>query len=133
MSERLPIDARTRSRIDSLGLEFLAEIYRAELQRHPENLDALGELGHVLTRLGRFEEGLEVDRILVGQCPGDPTALYNLACSLALLGRADEAVDTLEEAVRQGYTDLEHLEQDEDLANLHGLVRFETLLGQLRG
>ena len=42
-------------------------------------------------------------------------------------------MDTLEEAVRQGYTDLEHLEQDEDLANLHGLVRFETLLGQLRG
>jgi tetratricopeptide (TPR) repeat protein len=117
--------------LDALGLEFLAGFLEAELHRHPENLGALVELGHVYTRARRFEKGLEVDRELVRRCPEDATCRYNLACSLALLGRGSEAIDELERAVGLGYAEAEHMLADEDLASLRGSARFEALLRAL--
>ena len=117
--------------LDALGLEFLAGILEVELGRHPENLPALIELGHVYTRARRFEKGLEVDRELVRRCPADPTTHYNLACSFALLHKSEEAIDELERAVVLGYEDAEHLLADEDLASLRGSVRFEAIVQAL--
>lgn len=111
-----------------LGEEFLASIYGVAARRHPENLDVLAELGHVYTRLGRYEEGLEVDKRLVEQAPEDPLHRYNLACSLALLGHADAALDALERAVALGYDDLQFLADDEDLSSLRAHPRFLALL-----
>lgn len=114
------------------GLEFLADFYGSEAVRKPENVDALAELAHVLTRLGRYEEGLRVDRELALREPEDPNVLYNLACSLALTGRADEAFRTLDRAILHGYEDAEHLAADLDLAALRADPRFEALLKTLR-
>jgi hypothetical protein len=119
------------STLDALGLEFLAGILEVELGRHPENLPALIELGHVYTRARRYEKGLEVDRELVRRCPDDPTTHYNLACSLALLDKLGEAFDLLERAVALGYEDVEHLLADEDLASLRGSPRFEAIVQAL--
>lgn len=111
-----------------VGEEFLASIYGVAARRHPDNLDVLAELGHVYTRLGRYEEGLEVDRQLVAHAPDDPLHRYNLACSLALLGQAEDALAALERAVELGYDDLEFLAQDPDLRSLHGHPRFVALV-----
>ena len=120
-----------RDRLDRAGLEFLARFLREHTRRHPRSVDALAELGQVYTRLGHWEEGLAVDRQLVRLVPGNPTVHYNLACSLALLGHADEALDALETAARLGYDDPEHLVADEDLASLRGEPRFEELRRRL--
>ncbi len=119
------------STLDALGLEFLAGILEVELGRHPENLPALIELGHVYTRARRYEKGLAVDRELVRRCPDDPTSHYNLACSLALLDQSPEAIDELERAVAFGYDDAEHLRADEDLASLRGSARFQAIVQAL--
>jgi len=116
--------ARLRPALDALGLEFLAGFLETEIGRHPENLDAWIELGHVYTRAKRFEDGLRVDQELVRRAPRDPTVRYNLACSLALLRRNEEALDALEESVALGYRDPEHLQADEDLAGLREEARF---------
>jgi tetratricopeptide (TPR) repeat protein len=116
-----------------VGLDFLAEVLARETARHPENLDALSELGHVYTRLGRYQDGLSIDRELVRRAPGDATAHYNLACSLALLGTFDEALRELEAAVELGYDDLAHLLGDDDLASLRALPRFLALVRALQG
>lgn len=129
----LRLDRSTRERLDRIGQEFLADILTRETTRRPDNLVALSELAHVLTRIGRVEDGLEVDRRLVRAEPDNPTAHYNLACSLALVGRRDEALDALEAAVAAGYDDAPHLRADEDLASLHGEPRFEALLRRIRG
>lgn len=120
-------------RIERRGLEFLADFYGTDLARRPGNLEVLGELGHVLTRLGRYEEGLAVDRELARHEPEDPNVLYNLACSLALTGRSDEAFRTLDCAILHGYADAEHLAADEDLAALRSDERFAALLRSLGG
>ena len=129
----LRLDRSTRERLDRIGQEFLADILTRETVRRPENLVALSELAHVLTRIGRFEDGLEVDRRLVRAEPENPTAHYNLACSLALVGRGDQALDALEAAVNAGYDDAAYLVADEDLASLREEPRFEALLRRLRG
>ena len=127
----LGIDRGLRAKLDRLGEEFLADFLGREVERHPSNAMALADLAHVLTRLGRLEDGLAIDRRLLRLEPDNPTVLYNLACSLALLRRADEALDALERAVALGYDDAAHLLADEDLAALHGEERFTELARQL--
>jgi tetratricopeptide (TPR) repeat protein len=132
VASELPIPAQgTRQRLEALGLSFLDEILRRELLRYPENLDALAERAQVLTRQGRHREGLALDRRLVRLVPEDPTARYNLACSLALLGEVEQALDHLEQAVELGYRDGPFLAADEDLAGLRDEPRFQALLESL--
>jgi len=128
----LELDPPTAERLDRLGAEFLADFLGRATARHPENLEALAELATTLTRLGRHAEGLEVDERLVKLAPADPTVHYNLACSLALCGKPDTALDALERAVELGYTDLPHLVDDEDLLSVRAEERFRTLVERLR-
>ncbi len=116
---------------EALGLEFLAGILQVEVSRHPENLGALAELGHVYTRARLYEKGLEVDRELVRRCPANPMTHYNLACSLALLGRTEASLEELERAIALGYDDVDHLLADEDLTSLRGVARFQALVRAL--
>jgi Flp pilus assembly protein TadD len=128
----LGIDRRLRKQLDTLGDEFLAEILGRETERHPQNFEALTDLAHCLTRLGRLQEGLAVDRRLVELAPADPTVHYNLACSLALLGERAAALDALEQALACGYDDLEQLLVDEDLSALRAEQRFHAIAARLR-
>jgi len=52
---------------------------------------------------------------------------YNIACSQALLGQSDEAVQALQRAVALGYGDHGHLMADPDLASLHSVPDFIAL------
>ena len=131
MASHFPLDPETRQRIDRLGLEFLADFYGAESARHPENLEALSELAHLLTQLGRFDEGLAADRRLVKAMPESDLVHYNYACSLSLSGLPVEAMDALELAIELGYDDAPHLAADEDFANLQKEPRFQRLLKRL--
>jgi len=126
----LELTDATLERCEALGLVFLARFFEVELSRRPENDEVLAELGHLYTRLGRYTEGLAVDQRLVVLHPEDPTARYNLACSLALTGDLDGACDALGEAFTLGFDDGQLLREDPDLAALHGDPRFDALLAQ---
>ncbi|QDV07640.1 hypothetical protein Poly30_31680 [Planctomycetes bacterium Poly30] len=132
MMDALRIPPDCSAKFDRIGEEFLAAIYSAATDRQPHNVEVLAELGHVYTRLGRYQDGLEVDHKLVRFAPEDPTIRYNLACSQALLGLHDEACSTLETALELGYDDLHFLTEDEDLRSLRGYPRFEELLRKIK-
>ena len=132
MEQNAPFPAsELAATFDALGVEFLTGILEVEVSRHPENLAALCELGHLYTRSKAYEKGLAVDRELVRLRPDDATSHYNLACSLALIGESLAALDALERAVELGYDDAEHLLADEDLATLRGTRRFRAVLSAL--
>jgi len=118
--------------LQELGEGFLQEFLEVELGRHPGNLEALAELGQIYTRRRLYGRGLAVDRRLVELLPHDPTAHYNLACSLALLGRTPQALASLEDAVERGYGDAAFMAQDDDLASLRGEARFRALIERIR-
>jgi Flp pilus assembly protein TadD len=128
----LELDPTTANRLERLGTEFLAEFLGRATRHHPENLEVKAELATTLTRLGRNEEGLAVDEELVKLAPTDPTVHYNLACSLALCGKPETALEVLERAVELGYSDVAHLLEDEDLASVREEERFRTLVERLR-
>lgn len=132
MPQEITIDQPLAARLERLGLEFQAGFLGAELVRHPENLEALSDLAHLLTLLGRHAEGLEADERLAKALPDNPLVHFNHACSLCLSGRLLEALDTLEHSIELGYDDPDHMAEDEDLLPLRAEPRFQRLLHKLQ-
>lgn len=67
-------------------------------------------------------------RELIARQPTDSNSHYNLACALARLGKPDEAIAALDQAVKLGFRDRRHIEADEDLAGLRDDKRFREIL-----
>ena len=117
----------TMTDASSRDLPFETALYESVLARDSDNVEALIALGEACTRQGAYARGLEVDQKLARLRPSDPVVRYNLACSLALLQRPDEAFEALSQAVDLGYRDLGHLDSDADLASLREDPRFGAL------
>lgn len=111
--------------------DFEVEFLEAVLGRDPCEESSLALLGHIYTRQGEYAKGLEIDLRLASLRPNDPIARYNLACSLSLVNRVDEAFTALGQAVDLGYQDLPHLLQDEDMENLRSDPRFPAFCGRI--
>jgi tetratricopeptide (TPR) repeat protein len=102
------------------------------LRRDPAYVDVIEILGGLYTKTGRIADGLRMDRKLVRLQPGNATAYYNLACSLALSARKADAIRALRRAIDLGYKDYDWMAQDPDLEGLKGLPTFEALLRKLQ-
>lgn len=111
---------------------FEVEFFESILRRNPKDSGVIEILGGLYTQQGRIDDGLRMDRRLVRLQPANPTAYYNLACSLALKKRNPEALRTLERSVELGYTDYEWMFQDPDLEGLRDHPKFLNLLEALR-
>ncbi len=109
-------------------VDFEMEFFGDILQRHPDYVDALRVMGTLLTMKGRHRDGLEIDRRLVRLRPKDALAHYNLACSYALLKRADPALQALRKALEMGYRDFRYMRQDRDLEYIRSDPRYKQLL-----
>ena len=118
-------------RLEQADLGFESGVLELRLAQDPENVALLSALAEACTRLRRYAEGLALDRRLVETAPTEPVFRYNLACSLVLTGDLDAACDSLQEAVRLGYRDLEHMEQDPDLRRLRKDSRYPDLRERL--
>ena len=112
--------------------QFEIEFYEAILRRSPDYTEVVGLLGALYTRVGRVADGLKMDRKLVRLEPENPTAHYNLACSLALCKKRPAALQSLRKAVSLGYDDVDWMLQDPDLEILKPDPEFQQLLGQLK-
>lgn len=112
--------------------QFEIEFYEAVLRRCPGYVDVVGLLGGLYTKAGRIADGLKMDRKLVRLEPENPTAHYNLACSLALCKKRPDALRALRTAVSLGYDDLDWMEQDPDLEILKNEPEFRKLISQLK-
>jgi len=102
------------------------------IKRDPAYVDALQLLGDDYTQRGRFEEGLQVDQKLTELEPNNPLSFYNLACSLSLTGKFDEALRALESALDLGYRDFKWMTRDPDLKALRKDPRYARLREKIR-
>jgi tetratricopeptide (TPR) repeat protein len=109
-------------------LDFELEFFGAVLNGMPDYVDVLRVMGNNLTRKGRYNQGLQIDKRLVELRPQDSLAHYNLACSYALTGRTDHAIKTLRCAVELGYRDFRYMKEDRDLESIRQDPRFRQLL-----
>ena len=102
------------------------------VDRDPKYVEALQVLGDNYTRRGKFNEGMQIDETLSKLLPGDPTVLYNLACSYALTRRLEQAASALLRAIERGYNDYKWLAKDPDLQNLRDHDLFKTIRARIR-
>jgi len=126
----LSLDRATSAALARAGDTFVLEALRGEAARR-DNVPALFQLAGLLTKRRRYDEGLTIDRRLVRLEPREPILRYNLACSLALCGRQDEALEELGRSIDLGYDDLGHMVHDRDLRSLRGDPRFHALARRL--
>jgi hypothetical protein len=112
--------------------EFDMRFYEAVLRRSPDYTEVVELLGGLYTKHGRIADGLRMDRKLVRLLPGNATAHYNLACSLALSNRSTDALRSLQRAVALGYEDVDWMLQDPDLDEIKRHPAFATLLATMK-
>ena len=108
--------------------DFELNFFERLVKDNPNFVDALVPLAEVYTRKGMYEEGLRIDKKLALLKKLDPTIHYNLACSLALVGEKNEALATLQQAVKLGYHDFDYMKKDSDLKSLRSDPRFKSLM-----
>lgn len=102
------------------------------VDRDPSFVDALQLLGDDYTRRGKFLAGLRIDQKLACLRPRDPLVFYNLACSLCLTKRFQEATDALEQSINLGYRDFRWLAEDPDLSELRKQPVYRRIRAKLR-
>lgn len=113
-------------------IAFEIIFYNGLIEKNPNFVEAFVALGDLYTRAGMYQEGLSVDERLAQLRPDDPIILYNLACSYSLLNDIDKAFRAFKKAINCGYFDFDHLERDDDLANLRQDQRFRRYLARIK-
>ena len=114
---------------DQLGFEI--DFFERILRRNPRHLDALRRQVQLLAETGRHHDALLLDQRLVDLRPEDCVAHYNMACSLSMVGRLNEALASLDNALRLGYRDIAHLMDDPDLDPLRNDPRYVELIAKI--
>lgn len=79
----------------------------------------------------KYEEAAEAYLEHVTKRPEDGSAWYNLACCLALLERKDDAIAALEQAVKGGFTDANHMKSDPDLESIRKKKAFKAIVKEI--
>lgn len=104
----------------------------ARLRLNPDDARALYMGANGLVALGEYKRGLEWARQALAMDPDEPMVLYNVACIQSLAGRFEEALESLEKAVRSGLTQKEWLEHDSNLDPLRRHPRYQALIAFLK-
>lgn len=112
--------------------QFEIDFCKSVLKRDEANLPVMEMLANYYTRAGLIDDGLSLDLKIVESDPDNATSHYNLACSLALKHRQQEAIDALRIALEKGYDDFKWLLDDPDLKNLHENPAFSALLSEFQ-
>ena len=99
------------------------------------SVDALREAQYLAHVRGDFRDAAMIGEQIVQQYPqsADPWVMYNTACSWARAGEVERAFGWLTRAVDSGWSDLNQLSTDHDLAALWNDARFHQLRARLGG
>ena len=102
----------------------------------PTRQELLARYRGLMAKLpGQFEakqyaEALDTLAQLRKLDPRNPVHPYNQACALARLGKTEEAMAALAEAMKLGYADPDGVQKDEDLQSLRGRDGWADLIRQ---
>jgi tetratricopeptide (TPR) repeat protein len=105
-----------------------ADLADAHLELNPEDTRALILAATVNANLGRQERAVGFAERAIAVDRDDPMLLYNVACTFAVLGKGDEALDALEHAVEKGWGDRAWIEHDSDLESIRESPRYKSLM-----
>lgn len=96
----------------------------------PARADYYNGMGLAFYRKKSYPEALKLFVAATEVDPNDATARYNEACVLSLMGRGEEAVNTLAEAVSLDPRLLQNARSDTDFENIKGNLKYRELVQQ---
>ncbi|MDH3578974.1 MAG: tetratricopeptide repeat protein [Gammaproteobacteria bacterium] len=105
---------------------------KQHLELYPDDTRALNLGCAALVEHGDKEQAMQWAKRSLAIDGDNPDTLYNLACSYALMGEPDRALDCLERAHLEGMSIAGWAENDSDLDSLHGNPRFQMLMASLK-
>ena len=120
-----------------IAYQKLYDLYKHELgEKHPDTLNALGNLGNAYSKIGDYHKALEIENAvynarkeILGENHQDTlTALQNLACSYNKLGNYTRALE-LEKTVYNASSEILGENSPDTLASLHNLAISYSDLG----
>jgi serine/threonine protein kinase/Flp pilus assembly protein TadD len=107
------------------------EVVEKHLLVHSEDIRAFYLGSQALCWLGERERGKQWASRALAIDPDEPAVLYNVACSYALLGDTEEALNCLERALRMGFGYKEWVEHDAYFVSLREQPRFQAMLNEM--
>jgi beta-lactamase regulating signal transducer with metallopeptidase domain/Flp pilus assembly protein TadD len=119
--------------IEAIGDFLLARLGKYDKRadrwlREPRNAEERYERAYDLYRNDRYEDAAAAFRRSADEGYRRETALYNAACSWALLGNADRALNELDAALVAGWDDLDKIAEDSDFDPIRSDPRFARML-----
>jgi len=111
--------------------DFEIDFFEGVHRRNPRDPEVVEILATLYSDSGRVDDSLRMDRQLVALQPENATAHYNLACSLALVSRNEDALSALRQAVDLGYQDVRWLREDPDFKELRTHPNFQDIVREL--
>ncbi len=106
-------------------------VIKKHLELYPQDGRALYMAAIIRVHLGEQQRGLKLAERALAADPDEPLVLYNVACTYALTGEAEKAIDCIERAITLGGTWRKWIENDPDLNSLRSHPRFCALLERL--
>jgi len=120
-----PEEEETRRRIEVWALAHLGRFDEALVAVGPDR-ESGAFVDAAVFMAKRYDVAAELGSRLFAEF-GDAEDAYNTACSHARGGRATEGLSWLERAIEAGYSDLAHLEADEDLSAVRALSGYAAV------
>jgi len=100
----------------------------AHLEQHPDDSRACIMAANANANLQDAERSAHYAARATAMDPDDPMVLYNVACLYGVLGRSDDCLTALEQAVNKGWGDKAWLEHDSDFDSVRNEPRYVALL-----
>lgn len=104
------------------------EAAKKSIANNPNSGSAHFALASAAHRVREFETALKHFKRAQDLDHNVPTTTYNIACTLSLLDRKEEALKWLQKALDEGFDGRGYLERDSDLNNIRGTEGFKKLL-----
>ncbi len=98
------------------------------LERHPDDSRACIMAANAYANLQDADRSAHFAARAIAMDPEDPMLLYNVACLYGVLGRADDCLTALEQAVNKGWGDKAWLEHDSDFDTVRNQPRYLALI-----
>jgi adenylate cyclase len=108
------------------------EAAEKRLKLNPDDARALYMGANGLVALGEIDRGIEWVKQALAIDPSDPMVLYNVACIQSLAGLSEDALDSLETAVKNGLSQEGWIDRDSNLDPLRSHPRFKRLIKQVK-
>lgn len=118
---------------DSSAFDLVAAKAKENLEAHPEAPPAISMMITVHMHKKEYEQILSLYDRWEKIDAKNPMVYYNKACTLAKMGKKEEALTTLEKAVETGYRDYKWMEKDGDMSTLRDEERYKALVKKLKG